>query len=128
MRALLDTHTLLWFVSGDTRLSADARAIMDDPENDVLVSIASLWEVVIKVGVGKLELDMPVEQFVVDQVSRNQFTVLPIELSHLVTVSTLPLHHRDPFDRLLAAQALSEGVPVVGTDPTFDAYDVQTIW
>ncbi|HEX2204282.1 MAG TPA: type II toxin-antitoxin system VapC family toxin [Longimicrobium sp.] len=128
MRALLDTHTLLWFVAGDTRLSAYARAIMDDPENDVLVSIASLWEVVIKVGVGKLELDMPVERFVVDQVSRRQFTVLPIELSHLVTVSTLPLHHRDPFDRLLAAQALTEDVPMLGTDSTFDAYDVQTLW
>ncbi|HEY0150687.1 MAG TPA: type II toxin-antitoxin system VapC family toxin [Longimicrobium sp.] len=128
MRALLDTHALLWYLAGERDLSARARDLIDDPGNTMVVSVASLWEIAIKYGLGKLDLGLPFEDLVRDELSRTAFEILAIEVNHLITLSELPLHHRDPFDRLLIAQAISEDLPVVGTDSAFERYPVGRIW
>jgi PIN domain nuclease of toxin-antitoxin system len=124
---LLDTHTFLWWVSDDARLSARARAAITGADR-VLVSVATCWEIAIKVGLGKLTLPQPVDRFLAEQIGLNQFTLLPIELDHAAAVSTMAFHHRDPFDRLLAAQALYEELPVVSADPVFRRYKVRRVW
>jgi PIN domain nuclease of toxin-antitoxin system len=121
MRLLLDTHTFLWFVT-------NAPQLIQDPNNDVLLSVASVWEMAIKVGLGKLTLAQPLEVLVPDQLRRNAIDLLPIETRHTFLVAHLPLHHRDPFDRLLAAQSLTERVPLLSADAVFDNYGVQRIW
>ena len=128
MRALLDTHSFLWFIAGDLRLSERARRIVADLENEVLVSASSLWEIAIKVSIGKLELAQPYEELVPEQLERQRIGVLGIDLPHLAAVSKLPLHHRDPFDRLIAAQALVEALPIISVDKAFDLYSVQRVW
>ncbi len=128
MRILLDTHAFLWFVWGDSNLSATARAAVVDPNNVVLLSPASHWEIAIKVSTGKLTLSEPFDVFMVRQIQQNGLEILPIEVAHTAVVSTLPFHHRDPFDRLLVGQALSEGIPLVSADPIVDAYGVTRIW
>jgi PIN domain nuclease of toxin-antitoxin system len=128
MRALLDTHSFLWFLAGDSRLSESARQIVADLENEVLVSTASLWEIAIKVSIGKLRLARVYEEFIPEQIERQQIAVLGIDVAHLAAVSKLPLHHRDPFDRLIIAQALTERVPVISVDEVFDVYSVQRVW
>jgi PIN domain nuclease of toxin-antitoxin system len=127
-RALLDTHTFLWFISGSDRLSRRARDLIETRENPMLVSAASLWEIAIKHGLGKLSLERPFAELMSDQLERQLVGVLGIELPHLAELVRLPLHHRDPFDRLIAAQALSEGLPVVSADAALDPYGVQRIW
>jgi PIN domain nuclease of toxin-antitoxin system len=126
--ALLDTHSFLWFIAGDSRLSETARRFIADPQNTVLVSTASLWEIAIKVSIGKLALAQPYGELIPQQLERQRIGVLGVELPHLAAVATLPLHHRDPFDRLIIAQALTESVPVVSIDGAFDAYSVRRIW
>jgi PIN domain nuclease of toxin-antitoxin system len=128
MRILLDTHTLLWYALDDPSLSAVARSRVIDPANDVLISPASYWEIAIKLSVGKLTLIEPYEQFMDDAVRGNGFQVMPILVSHTAVVATLPFHHRDPFDRLLVAQALAENIPLVSRDADLDAYGVQRLW
>jgi PIN domain nuclease of toxin-antitoxin system len=125
---LLDTHTFLWFIDDDPRLSATARERIGESGERVLVSLVSLWEIVIKLGTGKLSLDRPIEELWPESLRDNAFEVLNITAEHLLAVASLPLHHRDPFDRLLIAQAVTEGLPVVGADSSFDAYPVQRIW
>jgi len=128
MSLLLDTHALLWFLLDDPRLSATARdAIADHPE-PVLVSPASLWEIAIKISLGKYELPMPYTDFWDQQLTVNDLQLLPIILAHTARVASLPFHHRDPFDRMLIAQALEEGIRVVSSDVAFDAYRVTRIW
>src|SRR5438874_10812884 len=105
MRLLLDTHALLWFVLGDPQLSARARALIEDPANEKLVSPASYWELAVKISVGKYALNEPFEDFLRRGILGNGFGVLAIEFQHAAKVATLPFHHRDPFDRLLVAQA-----------------------
>ncbi len=107
MRLLLDTHTFLWFTLDNPRLSATALALIGDPDNGVLLSIASVWEVAIKVNTGKLALDRAVVPFFEEQMQHNSIALLSLELRHLAPIATLPLHHRDPFDRLLVAQSLA---------------------
>jgi PIN domain nuclease of toxin-antitoxin system len=126
--ALLDTHSFLWFIAGDSRLSETARRFIADPQNTVLVSRASLWEIAIKVSIGKLGLAQPYGELIPQQLEHQRIGVLRVELPHLAAVATLPLHHRDPFDRLIIAQALTEIVPAVSIDGAFDAYSVQRIW
>lgn len=128
MRALLDTHSYLWFVGGDARLSAPARQTIEDLANEIFISPASLWEIAINVSLGKLSLGGPYEQFIPAELQRQKIAVVPIEVAHLAVVAQLPLHHRDPFDRLIIAQALTEGMPVISVDEAFDTYGVPRIW
>jgi len=127
MKLLLDTHAFLWFVNDDTRLSSSAAALLES-ENDVLVSLVSLWEIAIKYSLGKLALPAPYEEFVAQQILANEIDVLPIQIAHLTGVSQLPFHHNDPFDRLLIAQSIVEGVPINSVDSIFDRYSVRRLW
>jgi PIN domain nuclease of toxin-antitoxin system len=109
----MDTHTFLWFVLNDASLNATARTLIVDPQNDILLSPASYWEIAIKIGLRKYRLPGPFQDFMQQQITLNQFVVLPITVAHAAVVATLPPHHRDPFDRLLIAQAMVEQVPIV---------------
>ncbi len=128
MRALLDTHAFLWFVLDDRQLSVAAKVILSDPDNELLLSPASYWEIAIKVRLGKYHVPESFQDFMTDQIVRNQLVVLPITVAHTAIVATMPMHHRDPFDRLLIAQATSENVPVVSGDSIIDAYGVKRLW
>lgn len=128
MTVLLDTHTFLWFVLDDAQLSAPARALIEDPATDVLVSPASYWEIAIKVRLGKLDLQSSYDDFMNRGIAGNDFEVLPIEPKHTSLLTTMPFHHRDPFDRLLVAQATVERIPIVSNDGALDAYGVQRRW
>src|SRR5712692_5113047 len=127
MRLLLDTHTFLWFIDDNPRLSSNAKSLLES-DNDLLLSTASLWEIAIKFSLGKLGLPEPFEPFVRYQLSVNAIDVLQIDTAHLSVVATLPFHHRDPFDRLLVAQAMVEELPIVSTDVQFDAYSIERLW
>ena len=128
MRVLLDTHTFLWLVLDAPELSVRARSIFTDRENVILLSTASLWEMAIKVSLGKLKVMRPLAEWVAQEVAENGITILPPCLEHVLKVEHLPFHHRDPFDRLLIAQAQVESVPVLGCDLAFDAYDIERVW
>ena len=125
---LLDTHAFLWWVEDAPALSKRARAAIANPQNDVCVSLASCWELAIKVSIGKLRLKTNLERFVPEQLAANRFELFDLQLRHVLRVATLPFHHRDPFDRLLAAQALEEGVAIVSEDRVFKKYGVSRIW
>ena len=128
MRVLLDTHTFIWFVTDSPRLSATAKAFIEDEYNEKLLSIASVWEMAIKHSIGKLNFELPFTIFVEQQINQNSMSVLNVRLSHINVVANLPLHHRDPFDRLIISQAMVEQIPVVGTDKIFDSYPIQRLW
>ena len=128
MNLLLDTHAFLWFVANDPRLSSQAQSLIQVPDNRRLLSMASLWEMAIKVSLGKLTLAQPFGQFIPRQLQLNQIELLAIELPHLAAVAAMPFHHRDPFDRLMAAQCQVEGLPIVSADPAFDAYSIRRVW
>jgi PIN domain nuclease of toxin-antitoxin system len=128
MILLLDTHTLLWFLWDDPHLSAAAKAWIVNAANRKLVSVASCWEIAIKVSTGKLQLGEPSRSFLAREIARNNFDLLGLSLDHATAVETLPYHHRDPFDRLLVAQALIEQVPIVSSDVAFDPYGVTRLW
>ena len=127
MRAILDTHAFLWAIAGDRRMSQKARDLFVGP-NDLFLSIASLWEILIKVQLGKLNVSRPAGPFVIRKLAENRIGTLVIQLDHLLAFEGLPLHHRDPFDRMLIAQALEEGLPIVTADPQFSRYPVEVIW
>ena len=128
MKVLLDTHTFLWWIADSPRLSARAREVIRDSNNELFFSAASGWEIAIKAQLGRLQLPDNLEQFIVDQLSLNTILVLPIQLRHALHVYTLPQHHRDPFDRMLVAQSQVENLPVLTTDPQIAQYEVKTIW
>lgn len=128
MRYLLDTHSLIWFLGGDPQLSLHARQLILNEDNDVLISVVSLWEMAIKVGIGKLNLEQPFDRMFPDQLEKNSIDVLSIALDHLKVVSVLPLHHRDPFDRLIIAQAQVERLTIISTDSAFDNYAIRREW
>jgi PIN domain nuclease of toxin-antitoxin system len=128
MRLLLDTHALIWFLADDRRLSRYANAVVSDPANEVEVSVASLWEITVKSSLGKLEVDEPFEDVMPARLETNQIAVLPIRIPHLAALRHLPFHHKDPFDRLIVAQALAEGVPLVTADRALGAYGVDVVW
>jgi PIN domain nuclease of toxin-antitoxin system len=128
MRLLLDTHTFIWFVTDSPRLSTTAKAFIEDEYNEKLLSIASIWEMAIKHSVGKLSFELPFMVFVEQQMLQNSISLLSIQIDHLNVVANLSLHHRDPFDRLIIAQAMAEQIPVVGTDAVFDSYSIQRLW
>ncbi|HBG07303.1 MAG: twitching motility protein PilT [Geobacteraceae bacterium GWC2_58_44] len=127
-RLLLDTHTFLWWVDDAPQLSAAVRRVIADANNVCYLSMASCWEMSIKSSLGKLKLAKPVERFVSEQLAANGFTLLNIELRHAAKVEKLPFHHRDPFDRLLIAQAMIEKLPIVSADRAFSEYSVKVLW
>ncbi len=128
MILLLDTHTLLWFLRDDNALSVTAKAEIENPANEKLVSIATCWEISIKAGLGKLGLGEPASVLLGRELPRNNFDLLDITFSHAAAVEMLPKHHKDPFDRMLIVQSQSEGIPIVSVDQAFDAYGVTRIW
>ena len=128
MTLLLDTHTLLWFLWDDPQLSSTAKASIEDPGNRKLVSIASCWEIAIKAALGKLRLGEPSASFLNREITGNNVEILPIALQHATAVETLPLHHRDPFGRLLVVQSQIEQIPIVSGDSDFDPYAVTRLW
>jgi len=128
MIVLLDTHAFLWFCQNDPSLSEAAKALLEDPANQKLVSIASCWEIAIKVGLNKLTLGEPSRTYLANALARTMFGLLPITLEHATAVEALPLHQRDPFDRLLIAQAMSESIAIISADLIFDRYPVSRPW
>jgi len=128
VRLLLDTHAFLWFLLGDAKLSEKAAALIADPLNNIEISPASYWEVAIKIGLGKYSLPEPLDAFIEREIAANEMRILPIEPKHAAVLTTMPMHHRDPFDRLIIAQALAEGIAIVGSDTHFDAYGVVRHW
>ena len=127
MKLLLDTHAFLWFIDDNPRLSARAKGLLES-DADLLLSVASLWEISIKVSIGRLTLAQPYDIFIPQQLTNNAIEILPISSAHLGVVSTLPFHHRDPFDRLIIAQAMIEQLPIVSIDAAFDAYSAKRLW
>jgi PIN domain nuclease of toxin-antitoxin system len=125
---LLDTHTFLWFVDDNPRLSETARVLIEADDSRPFISMASLWEIAIKISLGKLQLQQPYEIFIPEQLALNGIGVLNLSIEHTAALATLPFHHRDPFDRLIAVQAKVEGLPLVSADPSFDLYSVKRIW
>ena len=128
MKLLIDTHALLWYVDQDHLLSQEARDAITDPANEILLSAASIWEIAIKCGLKKLTLSLPYRQWMERAVSDLGIVLLPIGVNHAEVVVNLASHHRDPFDRMLAAQTLIEKLTLVSNDPIFDLYGVTRLW
>lgn len=126
MRQLLDTHIFIWFVMGDPRISVTLRSQIENNEN--LLSIASVWEMAIKHSIGKLNFSLAFNEFIEQQIIRNGIELLPITVDHITVVATLPLHHRDPFDRILIAQSVVQNIPLLSADKIFDAYPIRRVW
>ncbi len=128
MKLLLDTHALIWFLDDDPALSAAAKLAIENPGNQKLVSMATCWEMSIKAGLNKLKLVEPVAVYLGRELPANSFDLLDISFAHATAVESLPKHHKDPFDRLLIAQARIEGISIVSVDVAFDPYGVTRIW
>ena len=129
MKVLLDTHTFLWWNSSHgSRLSARAREILEDAGTDGLVSVVSAYEIAMKAARGMVELPDEPSRYVPDRLAQHGFEALAVELRHVLRAGALPFVHRDPFDRLLVAQAQLEGIPIVTADPAIAQYDVEVIW
>lgn len=127
-RFLLDTHAFLWWANASPNMSRRARSLIQDSTNALLVSHASAWEMAIKASSGKLRLPGSVSEFFPAQLSANGFDAMEIRFAHVALVGTLPFHHRDPFDRLVIAQALTEKVPIISNDAVFERYGVKRLW
>ncbi len=127
-RLLLDTHTFLWWVGDAPELKSTAKRAIADIKNECYLSVASCWEMAIKVSLGKLRLAKPMERFVTEQLTANGFALLSVDLRHAAKVEKLPFYHRDPFDRLLIAQALMEKLTIVSADRAFSKYGVKVLW
>lgn len=127
-RYLLDSHAFVWIVTNDAQLSARARRCFTNPANEFSLSIASVWELAIKASLGRLLLFASLADLLREHLEAKRIELLPIHMPHALRVATLPFHHRDPFDRLLAAQALHERLKVLSRDSAFDAYGVERVW
>jgi PIN domain nuclease of toxin-antitoxin system len=127
MKAILDTHAFLWALAGDARMSRHARDVFAGPA-DLSLSIASFWEILIKVQSGKLNFSRPAGPYVIRKLAENSIKTLPISIDHLLALERLPMHHRDPFDRMLIAQSMEEDWPIITADPMFKQYPIQVIW
>ena len=128
MKLLLDTHTFLWISLDEAKLSAVARELIADMENDLLLSPASYWEISIKISLGKYRLTESLDDFIGCEMERNDLQILPIVPRHATEVARLPFFHRDPFDRMLVAQAIVEKIPVISADLAFDLYGIERLW
>ena len=128
MRFLIDTHIFIWYIQNSDRLPRSVAVQINDGKNDVLLSIASVWEMAIKQSTGKLNLGDAYARFIREQLKINNMALLPVNLEHLEIITTLPFHHRDPFDRLLIAQAIAEDIAIASADSSFSLYPVKRIW
>lgn len=128
MKALLDTHTFIWWIIDDERLSRTARKIIESERNDIYLSAASCWEIVIKAKLGKIELPRRPDQFIAKILAENKFLNLPVIPSHALNLFNLPDIHRDPFDRMLLSQSKTENMPIITSDELIVKYPVNTIW
>jgi PIN domain nuclease of toxin-antitoxin system len=128
MRYLLDTCTFLWLATDSDQLTKTVRRRAADERNELFLSLASAWEIAIKASLGKLTIHTHLSAFLEAQIEQLQVSLLDLRIAHVVIVRELSFHHRDPFDRLLIAQALHEGMPILGPDPRFDDYGVERIW
>ena len=126
MKVLLDTHAFLWAVADERKLSPRVRRLMASSE--LWWSVVSLWEAIQKAQIGKLSLPLPAGPFLTGELSSNHVRLLPVSLGHVLRLEELPLYHRDPFDRLLIAQSIEEGLPIVTADPWFARYPVDVVW
>ena len=127
MNHLLDTHTFIWFLNGDKSLSSKSRKAIENTGSVNFISVASLWEIAIKTSLGKLELRFPFTQ-IGEQILKNDFQVLPVTFEDTFTVAKLPFHHRDPFDRIIISQSITNRLIIITKDPGFSFYDVNIIW
>jgi PIN domain nuclease of toxin-antitoxin system len=126
MRVLIDTHVLLWGLQNEEKLSRRVRILL--PAADIWISVASIWEIIAKVQIGKLALPKPVGDYLTSKLTANGVSVLALTLDHVKRLEELPLHHRDPFDRILVAQSLAESMPLVTADPQLEKYSIELIW
>jgi PIN domain nuclease of toxin-antitoxin system len=126
MKVLIDTHVLLWGLQDESKLSRRVRTLL--PVAEVWISVATLWEIIAKVQAGKLVLPSPVGDYLATKLTANGVSVLPLTFDHVRRLEELPVHHRDPFDRILIAQSLNESLPLVSADPQFEKYPVELIW
>ena len=128
MRHLLDSHTLLWYTLGTPQLSTTANGVIVNPASEILISPTSYWEIAIKISIGKLTLNQPYEDFIDACLNKYGFRILPVEPKHTARLIGLPFHHKDPFDRLLVAQAIVESIPIISSDAVLDAYGITRLW
>jgi PIN domain nuclease of toxin-antitoxin system len=128
MKALMDTQVFLWWIVDDPRLSSPARKVITDGNNELYFSAASAWEIAIKAQIGRLKLSEKPEILIPEQLARNAFESLPINIRHALHVFNLPEHHRDPFDRIIISQAIIEGLNIITSDREFSKYPVEVIW
>ena len=128
MRLLVDTHCWLWYLLAPERLNSKAQEILREPENEILFSAASAWEIVIKFSLGKLDLPLPPSEYIPNRLDLLGHQTLPIRQDHVLKIEALPAHHRDPFDRVLIAQAQAESLPLMTADSAITAYDVAILW
>jgi len=127
MAYLLDTHTFLWFVSGDNQLPEKAKKVIEDMQQACFLSVASLWEITIKLQNQKLELGVSLKELF-EFIERNQIEIIPVNMEHLLLLSNLPMHHNDPFDRLIVCQSISEGLVLILKDKQLKYYPVELLW
>lgn len=128
MKILIDTHVFIWYIQNSDRLPNSVATLINDGSNEILFSIASIWEMAIKQSTGKLNLGVPYIGFIEKQMRFNNMKLLPISLNHIELVTTLPFHHRDPFDRILIAQSITEDIILLSADSVFSLYPVQRVW
>ncbi len=127
MKAILDTHAFLWALAGDARMSRHARDIFADTA-ELSFSLVSVWEILVKVQSGKLSFPRPAVPYVLSKLAENRIETLPVSIDHLLALERLPMHHPDPFDRMLIAQGMEEDWPIITADPMFKRYPVRVIW
>jgi len=127
MKLLFDTHVFIWWADNPEKLSHAALSALQDEANDLLLSVASVWEMQIKIQLGKLKLKLPLKELIKNQQETNDLSVTPVTLTHVLALDALPFHHHDPFDRLLIAQSIEEGLTLVSEDSQFSAYSVKLL-
>jgi len=128
LKYIIDTHTLLWIIDDNSQLSCNAKELYLDENNEILLSIASLWELAIKVSLKKLIIPGCLADFVKEHITGNNIQILNISLSHIYRLESLQYHHRDPFDRLIISQSIEENIPIISSDNEFDHYEIKRIW
>jgi len=128
MKIIFDTHSFIWWDSNLTRLSDLALRLCRDSSHSLVLSAASVWEMQIKLQLGKLRLHLPLSEIITTQQETNHLEILPVHLHHIMALESLPMYHKDPFDRLLAAQANVEGAILLSCDPVFTHYPVNIVW
>lgn len=128
MNYLIDTHVFLWWITDDDRLSMRVRVLLSDSDNDIFISAATGWEISIKYALGRLTLSQEPQTLIPSEIEKNRLTALPIMMTHTLHLSSLPMIHRDPFDRILISQSIIEKTPLITRDPLINKYEVKTVW